>query len=302
MRILLVADESAGARVLRDSLRRGFEVVGVVGSDGRDRANPVLGLARRSGLREFPGVAVKTAALATWIRKERVDVLVNVHSRHIITDAVINAPRLGAFNLHPGPLPEYAGLNPVSWAIFNGEPQHGVTVHRITPEIDGGDIVYLERFPVTCHDTALSLMMKCVEFGVPLVGRLLSACASSTALPRIRQESARRRYYGRAVPHDGRVSWKQSGEQIVRFVRACSFYPYPSPWGYPRARVKGCELSLGRVSLGPSHKGVEPGLVRIGSDGGIMVAAGDSWIVVERIVSEGRLVPPGSDTCQQLFR
>ena len=60
---------------------------------------------------------------------------------------VLEAPRIGSFNLHPGPLPEYAGLNAPSWAIYHGEQEHRVTLHWLDAGIDTGPIAYgAERF------------------------------------------------------------------------------------------------------------------------------------------------------------
>ena len=73
------------------------------------------------------------------MREQGVDLLLNVHSLYLIARrTVVAAPRIGSFNLHPGPLPEYAGLNTPSWAIYNGEREHGVTVHWMEPGVDTG--------------------------------------------------------------------------------------------------------------------------------------------------------------------
>jgi len=61
-----------------------------------------------------------------------------------VPEAVLGVPARGAWNLHPGPLPRYAGLNAPSWAIYRGEQRHGVTVHRMDRGIDTGDIAYQE--------------------------------------------------------------------------------------------------------------------------------------------------------------
>ncbi len=67
--------------------------------------------------------------------------LINVHSLLIMRGDVVEAPSIGSFNLHPGPLPGHAGLNAPSWAIFNDEARHAVTLHWMTAGIDTGAIV-----------------------------------------------------------------------------------------------------------------------------------------------------------------
>src|SRR5580692_7331177 len=73
-----------------------------------------------------PVERVKDPELAESLRSAQVDLLLNVHSLYIIHQGVLAVPRLGAYNLHPAPLPRYAGLNSVSWAIYHGEKEHGV--------------------------------------------------------------------------------------------------------------------------------------------------------------------------------
>lgn len=53
------------------------------------------------------------------------DLLLNVHSLHIIAPEVPDAPSVGCLNVHPGPLPEYAGLNTPCWRIYEGPEEYG---------------------------------------------------------------------------------------------------------------------------------------------------------------------------------
>jgi methionyl-tRNA formyltransferase len=58
-----------------------------------------------------------------------------------LSPEVLAVPRLGALNIHPSALPKYRGPSPVLWAIWNGDPNMGVTVHRMTDRIDAGPIL-----------------------------------------------------------------------------------------------------------------------------------------------------------------
>jgi methionyl-tRNA formyltransferase len=115
---------------------------------------------------------VRDPATARWIESERIDLLLNVHSLHVATPEVVQGPRVGSFNLHPGPLPDYAGLNAPSWAIYDGRISHAVTLHWMTPEVDAGPIAYSAELPIEPGDTGASLTANCVRHGLPLVGRL----------------------------------------------------------------------------------------------------------------------------------
>jgi len=50
--------------------------------------------------------------------------------------------------VHNAPLPRYRGVSPINWALKNGEREHGVTIHELTPEIDAGPIVSQVKFSI----------------------------------------------------------------------------------------------------------------------------------------------------------
>jgi methionyl-tRNA formyltransferase len=66
----------------------------------------------------------------------------------ILRPSVFALPRFGALNLHCGKLPEYRGAPPGFWELYNGEPQVGVTVHRVTAKLDEGPIVLQTLLPL----------------------------------------------------------------------------------------------------------------------------------------------------------
>ena len=131
----------------------------------------VASAASTLGLPSLPSERVREPAFADWIHAHDVDLLLNVHSLFVVNSDVIKAPRIGALNLHPGPLPEYAGLNAPSWAIYFGETRHAVTLHWMDVEIDTGAIAYSAEFDVEEEDTGLSLSARCVREGLPLMRR-----------------------------------------------------------------------------------------------------------------------------------
>src|SRR5438876_2368799 len=175
MNVLLVGEESAGIQTLKALARSDHRLVAVLASPAKSALGcaTVRTVAEKLGYPTWPAKLVKNPSFANTVRSENVDIILNVHSLFIINDKVLDAPRIGSFNLHPGPLPRYAGLNAVSWALYRGERTHGVTLHKMVPEIDAGPIVFQEFFPIEENDTALSLSGKCVKAGMALVTRLL---------------------------------------------------------------------------------------------------------------------------------
>jgi UDP-4-amino-4-deoxy-L-arabinose formyltransferase/UDP-glucuronic acid dehydrogenase (UDP-4-keto-hexauronic acid decarboxylating) len=221
-----------------------------------------------------------------------VDLLLNVHALCVLPAELVAAPRIGSFNLHPGPLPRYAGLNAPSWAIYHGEQAHAVTVHWMDGGIDTGPIAYERELDIGEEDTGFSLSAKCVRAGLPLLEDLLAAAAGG-AVPRRPQPARPRRYYGREVPQGGWIDWSRSARQVVNFVRASDFLPFPSPWGHPKASIAGRELSVVKAICTGTPCTEAPGSIgaRVGDE--VLVACADEWVRLRRVQNGRSVLPAG---------
>lgn len=80
------------------------------------------------------------------------DVLMAATYHRIIPPHLLARARYG-LNVHPSLLPRYRGPNPFFWVIKQGENTTGVTVHRLSEEVDGGEIYWQEATPLLAHET-----------------------------------------------------------------------------------------------------------------------------------------------------
>lgn len=280
--VLLIAREGAGAQALQRIRRAGHAVAATVTAD--EAANPVRRAALDLGVPVWGEEVAKHPGFAEAVRRIGVDLLLNVHSLAVLPAEVLDAPRIGSFNLHPGPLPGYAGLNAPSWAIYHGETTHGSTLHWMDARIDAGEIAYEARFPVEERDTGLTLSLKCARAGMSLLDRLLAAASEDArSVPRLPQDPSRRRYFGRRVPQEGRLDWSRTAREVVDFVRACDYHPFPSPWDAPATRVAGRELRVLRAARTHVPCGAPPGSVGRSEGGAAWIAAADEWVRVTRV-------------------
>jgi methionyl-tRNA formyltransferase len=293
MNIVLAAEESAGLQLLRILLGSKHRLVAVLTTErAPDSVTNVWNTARKLGCETWPAELVKSPDLAERLRDEQVDILLNVHSLHRIHPEVLAVPQLGAFNLHPGPLPRYAGRNPVSWAIFRGEREYGVTIHRMDSGIDTGPVVYQSFFPITAADTALSLSLTCAREGVALMWRLVQAAeAGADKIPLVHQDAASREYFAAEAPEKGQLCWTWPAEKVVNFVRACDYFPFKSPWGYPKTRIGLQEIALVKASRSGVSCDASPGTVGKSTLSGVYIACRDEWILADKLLIESKYVP-----------
>jgi methionyl-tRNA formyltransferase len=286
MNILLVGEESVGIRALRLLAESRHRVVGVLASPKPRYGGPATlwKTAQELGYRTLAAESIRHPAFARQVREDHVDLLLNIHSLYVIDNEVLRAPKIGSFNLHPGPLPRLAGLNPVCWSLYLGEKTHGVTLHRMTAEIDAGPIVYQCIFPITETDTGLSVSLRCMQEGLLMISRLLEELtANPFELPEIPQDLTQRQRLGREVPHRGRIIWSLPARQVVNFVRACNFCPFLSPWGYPQARKGGREFGIVTATQTGCPAEASPGTVGVFDGAGVRVACSDEWISVGKV-------------------
>lgn len=285
MNVVLIAEEAAGVQALRRLSKSVHVLVAVLTTVD----SAVATIAHRLEVPVLDAIQVKDPDFAEWMALHHIDVLLNVHSLHRICPEVIQAAQAGAFNLHPGPLPAYSGLNVPSWAIYNEEPTHAVTLHRITGKIDTGHIVYETKFPLSSTDTGLSVSITCAQKGLDLIERLLNDLShdpsSITSQP---QDLSQRILYKRDdIPGKGFIQWSQPAHKIDAFVRACNYSPFPSPWGEPKSRRGATEISILKTTLSNKVCDEVPGTIGRMIDDKKAIATADHWILVERCKVDG---------------
>ena len=97
--------------------------------------------------------------------------LIIVHGTSIVKNHIIENSKL-ALNLHWGLSPYYRGTHCTDWALINWDPYNiGVTIHKLTNEIDGGDILAQKRAIIKSDDTLLSINMQLTYLGVELINQ-----------------------------------------------------------------------------------------------------------------------------------
>ena len=292
MKVLLVAEEAVGVHALRVLAEREEEVVAVLTAPAPERGTSVAGLAAEMEVPRLDPKRVRDAGFADWIAEREIDMLLNVHSLHLIDAAVLEAPRIGSFNLHPGPLPGYAGLNAPSWAIAEGESRHAVTLHWMTADVDAGPIAYKAWFEIGPRDTGVRVATRGAQEGVPLLRQLLEDAAAGTIPADPQPPGEKSVWHGREVPYDGGLPWDAGARRVVDLVRAADFAPFESPWGSFRTTVAGQEVAILRAAATGEPADAPAGAVGEAGEKGIRVSAGDEWVEVERTAVGGESVPP----------
>ncbi len=98
----------------------------------------------------------------------------------MLPEAVWNMPKMGTVNVHGSLLPQYRGAAPINWAVINGEKETGVTTFKLKHEIDTGDILLQESFPIGKDETAGEVHDRMKEIGAQLLVRTVEGLVNGT--------------------------------------------------------------------------------------------------------------------------
>jgi methionyl-tRNA formyltransferase len=108
---------------------------------------PVAVQAQRRGVPVLATRDVNDAEGLAFVRDRRPDLLVSAFFNQRIGEPLAALPAAGAVNIHPSRLPELRGVDPVFFAMLRASPTWGVSVHRVAPELDAGDLLVQESCP-----------------------------------------------------------------------------------------------------------------------------------------------------------
>jgi methionyl-tRNA formyltransferase len=168
------------------------------------------------------------AALVAAIKHHDVDTIISVQHSWIVSEEALNLVSGNAFNLHMAKLPEYKGHHPFIHVLLNGETSHTVTLHRMTPRVDVGDIAYELTFPITPEDTAHSLYYHSLEIGKTLFQQFVLDLTSNITIPARAMDGSHRFYSRKSINGLDLITDPYDFIELDKKARAFFFPPFPS--------------------------------------------------------------------------
>lgn len=162
--VVLISGSGSNLQAIMDACAQpdfNAQVVGVIsnrpGVKGLYRAEQRSIATRTLDHTQFEGREAFDAQLAQTIDDFAPDLVVLAGFMRILTPGLVNRYLGRMLNIHPSLLPKYPGLHTHRRAIAAGDKEHGVTVHFVTQELDGGPPVIQARVPVLPQDSEADL-------------------------------------------------------------------------------------------------------------------------------------------------
>jgi len=192
---------------------------------------PVEQEARRLGIAVETPTTLKTPEAQEAFRAHDADAAVVVAYGMILPQAILDAPKLGCFNLHASLLPRWRGAAPVQWSIASGDAVTGVTTMMIDAGLDTGDILLQAKTPIGAEESSIELNRRLAAMGAELLIETLLLLERGEC-PRTPQDHAAATPARILKKEDGLIDWQRSARAI--FNRARGFLPWPGAWTWFR--------------------------------------------------------------------
>jgi methionyl-tRNA formyltransferase len=195
---------------------------------GQDlKPSPTHAFAADRGLMVRTPASMRDPAEIAAFQALGLDAAVVVAFGQILPRAVLEAPRLGSFNLHGSLLPRWRGAAPIQRAVMAGDPVTGVQVMRMTEGLDEGPILASETLRIGPLDTTQTLHDRMAEAGADLLVRTLPLIETGAAHETPQAEDGVT-YAKKIRAKEARIDWTQPAAEIDRKIRGLS--PYPGAW------------------------------------------------------------------------
>jgi methionyl-tRNA formyltransferase len=287
MRLAFLGTPDIAAACLDAVAKAGHDVAAVYAQPpaprGRGQAvrpSPVQALAETLGLLVRTPASMRDPAEIEAFRTLHIDAAVVVAYGQILPREVLEAPRLGAFNLHASLLPRWRGAAPIPRAIMAGDAETGVQVMRMTEGLDEGPILSTARLDIGQDETAGTLHDRMAEAGADLLVATLADIAAGRAVETAQADEGAT-YAKKISARTARLRWTRPAAELDCKIRSLS--PFPGAWFEapgPRGSVR-VKALLSRA---------EPGVGAPGEvlDDALLVATGEGAVRLLRLQREGR--------------
>lgn len=185
--------------------------------------SPVKAVAVEHGIPVWqPSRIKRDAAALDQLRTSGADAFVVIAYGQILSQEILDMPRLGSINAHGSILPYYRGAAPIQWCLHNGETETGVTTMLMDAGMDTGDMLLIGTTPIDLMDNALDLAKRLAAISADLLVDTLFKLDQSAIQPQP-QDDAIATYARLIQKEDYQLDWHQSAIALHNKIRG--FFP-----------------------------------------------------------------------------
>jgi len=283
LRLIFMGTPDFAVPTLLELVGRGHDVAAVytraprpAGRGMASQPSPVEREARRFGLPVATPATLRTAEAQAQFAAHAADAAVVVAYGLILPRPILEAPRLGCFNLHASALPRWRGAAPINRAIMAGDSATAATVMKMEEGLDTGPVAMAEPVAIAPDMTAGELHDVLAQLGTDLMARALAALKKD-ALVLTPQQSEGVTYAAKIDKNETRIDWTKPWKAVHDHCRGLS--PFPGAW---------CEIAGARVKVLRTTRGEGAGAPGTALDDRLTVACRDGAIHIVELQPAGK--------------
>jgi methionyl-tRNA formyltransferase len=289
LRIAFLGTPDFAVPTLAELIAQGHDIACVYSQPPRPKGrgletdpSPVhkLALAHRIAVRT--PVSLKDPAQQELFAALDLDAAVVVAYGLILPKPILDAPKLGCFNLHGSLLPRWRGAAPIQRAIMAGDAETGVMAMRMEEGLDTGAVLMAERTSIG-RKTYGELHDELARLGADLMARAMGALERGSAVE-TPQPEAGVTYAKKILKEEARIDWGKPAHEIDCLIRGLS--PFPGAW----CEVKGERLKI--LNCEPANGQGVPGTLL---DDALAVACGEGALRLTRLQRPGKAAMNAGD-------
>lgn len=169
-----------------------------------------------------PKSVKKDAVTLDKLRSTEADVFVVVAYGQILSQEILDMPRLGCVNAHGSILPKYRGAAPIQWSLYHGEAETGITTMLMDAGMDTGPMLMEARTPISLLENFYELATRLADVGADLLVETLLGLGQQTIHP-LPQDNDRATYAPLIKKEDYGLDWNREAIALHNQIRG--FYP-----------------------------------------------------------------------------
>ena len=173
---------------------------------------------------------IKEGSFLEQLKSMNADLFIVIAYGKILPSEVLSIPKIFAINVHPSLLPKYRGAAPINWAVINGDRETGVSIIRLNPRMDAGDILAQSKMAISTEDTSITLRERLIQSGKELLQTVLENIGRDQLQPVVQKENEVTKA-PKLSKELGHINWSDDASTIHNLARgllpwpgACTFY------------------------------------------------------------------------------
>ena len=291
MKVIFMGTPDFAVAPLEAILKAGHEVTAVVTQPDRQKGrgrevqySPVKECALSYGIPVLQPLKIKEEDAVEELRKYPADIFVVAAFGQLLSEEILNMPRLGCINIHASLLPAYRGAAPIQWCVINGEEKTGVTIMQMAKGMDTGDILLQKEVVLDEKETGGSLFDRLMETGAELIVEVLPKIEAGELTPVVQKEELAT-YAGKITKDMGNIDFAKSAVTIERLIRGLN--PWPSAFTHYKGKIlKIWEADV--VSECANAENPVPGTVIAMDKESFTLATGEGALRIRSLQPEGK--------------